>query len=102
MAENESYILSQFRKPIKRAKMVYFTPIMYGESNTRFAKAIFKELNICLDSGTSFTIIVGEFATKIRRKVNKTINWTTQGGNFHRTETAKVDCFCRNWMRQKW
>jgi hypothetical protein len=92
LEQNESYSLSLLRNPTKKRKTTHYTPVVYGELNSRHGKAKWHNfLKILLDSGTSSSILLGKYAEKLRQRHIKPVEWSTQAGNFTTKYKAKVE-----------
>ena len=85
----ESYLISDLHKP-KKNKTVQVSPVVIGHVNTRIGKPRVKRVKILLDSGTSSSIILHNFVTKLRSTNSVPTVWQTQGGRFTTTKRCQV------------
>ena len=71
-------------------KIQHLTPVLYGTVSVRKGTDDQQLIKILCDSGTSSTIVSGEFVKKLRMKKREKNTWNTKGGNFTTSHTAKV------------
>ena len=80
---SECYNLSDLRQPpTKRIKTQHFAPITTALLETRLGKSRLHKIRVLFDSGSSGSIIVGNFVKKLRVKKDKKTEWLTKGGTF--------------------
>ena len=58
--------------------------------NTRKGKATFKNFRILLDSGCSYTIVIGRLVEKLHPDKYDVMQWNTQSGNITTNVKVKV------------
>ena len=59
--------------------------------NGRLGKAKYCTLRILLESGASYSIVIGKHTQKLRHKNTQLIKWITQGGDFLTTYLKNVE-----------
>ena len=59
--------------------------------NTRKGKVKFKNVHILLDSGSSFTLVMGRLVKKLSPEKDAPMQWHTQSGNITANLKVKVD-----------
>ena len=74
----------------KKLKTVHVAPIVIGEINVCLGKPKAKPLRILIDSGTTSSIILGNFTKKLRTKSTKPAVWRTKAGTFTTTKQCKI------------
>ena len=78
------------KKETKRRKLQHKTPVLIGSLFTRKGTDDQRVIKILLDSGTSSTIISGDYCKKLRKSTDSKTKWNTKGGNFTTNYTAKL------------
>ena len=78
------------KKDSKRRKLQHKTPVLIGSLFTRKGTDDQRVIKILLDSGTSSTIISGDYCKKLRKSTDSKTKWNTKGGNFTTNYTAKL------------
>ena len=77
-------------KPRKNYKLKKTVPFLTGCVNTSLGKEKERPIRILPDSGTTSTIIPGEFTKKLRNKYMKPMVWNAKEGNFTTNPTCKI------------
>ena len=78
--EKRLYKTVHLINPTKK-KNRHYTPILIGNTNGRLGKAKFCTLRILLDSGASFSIVIGKHTHKLRHKNTQPVKWSTKGSD---------------------
>ena len=91
MAECNS--LHDIINPPKRAKNIdrHYYPILHVCINTRKGRERFKNFQILLDSGCSYTITMIMIVGKLHPEKDSVMQWHTQDGNITTNLKVKVD-----------
>lgn len=84
------YALSEMRRPKKKTRKEHLSPIAIGTVNVRRGKVKTNIVRILFDSGTSSSIILGEFTKKLKTKDAPSTTWLTKGGTFVTNKICKV------------
>ena len=83
-------ILTNILNPTKRAKTKsHYSLILQGCMNTRSGRALFRNLRILLDSGSSLTIIMGKLMEKLKQTYSSDTTSENQSVKF--TTSMKVN-----------
>ena len=90
LVQEQLQTISIIFDPTKENKTIHYMPVMWGEMNGRLVKAKFNFPRIILDYGASSSIILGKHMQKLRKKMTKTVRWSTQGGDFYTNYTSKL------------
>ena len=62
-------MIRNIMNPTKNGKYNHYTPVLYGEMNSRLGKAKLNSPLIILDSAASSSIVLGKHTQKLRKKI---------------------------------
>ena len=65
-------------------------PVLLVKVNRRLGKAKYYTIRILLDSGASYSRVLGKHTQKLRHKNTQPVKWSTQGGDFLTTHKTNA------------
>ena len=91
MDQEELKTISNLINLTKNTKITHYMPVLRGKMNCRLGKAKFNSLMIVLKFGAIYSIYLGKHMQKLRKKMTKSVRWSTQGGDLHTNSKSKVE-----------
>ena len=104
---NECNALSELRRtssqPRKKRKLSHrpMMPMTLGAANTKLGKPKWACLRMLFDSGSTGSIVLQEFVSKLRLKNDTTTKWKTKGGIFATAKKTKIQFALPKFDNQK-